>query len=362
MPLHTTSIAGPISPMHGRASTSCENMEGPPPWRESSSSPFLELIDQENVVPDPLLDTSLDTSPLLSATTATATATATATKASMETPTRRKKSGGLAVRASPCSPLTSLARSDATAAATPVGIASVGGDGGDGGDGNGGIRICTDETRTAATIDDTTTAAATATATAAHAAHAAHATHTASPEKRIADAMFASAADMKPSRCSTPTASPRTATSMWSGHRVGAAATAASASGLFSGSAFRYGGRSGGLGVSDGSPSRGFEGRQTDDSGARFVRDTDSPRFPRSEPMASAASGATVAAGTSFPEEQGNLDDTCFTAFSEIPNAEVTQYTKMPAGSPFRGFKNDQVSCSYFSRVHVCFYTDNFLL
>ena len=47
---------------------------------------------------------------------------------------------------------------------------------------------------------------------------------------------------------------------------------------------------------------------------------------------------------TDVTEEQTNVDDTCFTTFSEIPNAEVTQYTKMPSGSPLKQCLNADIT------------------
>ena len=186
------------------------------------------------------------------------------------------------------------------------------------------VQICADEIRAGGTAADAVDDA------------------TASPQKRIVDAMFAS------SRRDTPPASPRTRTTttttpmVSSGHRIGAAG------GLFSGSVLRYGGqRTEGSRDGDGSPSRGLGNR---DVGTRVERDMEASGYTRPElTMTSTVDTSIAATAAAATEEQGNLDDTCFTAFSEIPNAEVTQYTKMPTGSPFKGFREDHVSCKYFS-------------
>ena len=270
-------------------------------WRESSSSPFLDEIDQENVAPALALAPSprSDT-------------------ASFETPTRLgKRSTGL--KESPCSPLATPAVTDASGDAASPAIASVGNlrsarqryhdyqRGGEDGD-HGNIQILSDEAHT-----------------------------TGSPEKRIADVMLRSV-DVTPSGCSTPnadaTVSPRTSTTKTRGTRSGngssddcGSGNITAASGLLPESAIKYGRVGELLDASDGSPSK----KSCRGGTPTIAKNSISPG-PRDEPMLPA-------------DEQANIDDTCFTAFSEIPNAEVTQYTKMPSG--LMQMVEDFVSCDY---------------
>lgn len=249
-------------------------------WRESSSSPFLDEIDQENVAP------------------------ASAPSPSFETPTRhRKRSTGL--KESSCSPLATPAVTDATADVPSTVTASVqisrsarrrpyNSQEVDHDDYKSNIQILSDETRT-----------------------------TDSPKKRIADVMLRSV-DVSPSGCRTPTAdptlSPRTTTTkkgIRSGNGGGDDCTSgnvAAASGLFPGSAIKHGKIGELLVSSDGSPSK-----NSPRSGNQAIHNDSNSPGPQDD-------------STITTDEQANIDDTCFTAFSEIPNAEVTQYTKVPSG------------------------------
>ena len=253
----------------------------------------MDDIDQENVAPEsaPAPATSPRPDTVL-----------------FETPTRTgRRSSGL--KESSCSPLTTPAVTDAAAVASADKSRSArrryhgyqARDEDDKYDGHGDFQICADETRTAG-----------------------------SPEKRIVDVMLRSVDVMSP-KCSTPTTnataiiSPRTATAtrgMGSGD--GSGITAGESGLLPPGSAIKYGRVGDLLVASDGSPSK----RSPRGGIPTIIKDSISPG-PRDE--------STIAA-----DEQANIDDTCFTAFSEIPNAEVTQYTKMPSG--IRQMVEDHVS------------------
>jgi len=43
-------------------------------------------------------------------------------------------------------------------------------------------------------------------------------------------------------------------------------------------------------------------------------------------------------------EEDGNIDDTCFTAFSEVPNTDMTAFARLGQRSPFKQPMFEQVT------------------